>query len=871
MLFLLSLFVLPAQLGPVGNGPGQSVVSIERHFDGRPRVFSGSLFVLSPSGDPVAALAPWNEALGLDPRDRLRVIEDVVDRVGQRHIRLARERDGVAVEHDQVRVHVNLQGMATRVEIDLSVLRAYVRRAPAVSPNAAIDRARQGYVGVLDSQPSAVPVLLGVPHVAAARLAYRVLIAYSRIGAIPYVRDVYVDAVDGRVLGTLPRIYTQAVTMSDTDLDGVSRIIRVTNVPSRNSVVMQDLVSIPQDGIIGTLDGSRENVLYTTPGTGTSFGDPTAVSVHHGLRQSVEFFEREFGWTNWDFGFHPAGLGGTLVGIAHEGIDLPNAYFTVAQGGSGYVGVVAFGDGDGQFLTSLARCQDVATHELGHGLINATANLSYQFQSGALNEHFADVFGWLHDGDDDGIGEDCIGPALSTPLRDMCNPGSANDPQPADMSEFRDLPNTEAGDFGGVHINSGIPNRAACLTRNRIGADDLSRIWFRALRFHLGPTSDFAAMVDATMTSCSELELPSATCSAVSESWAQVGLSSGVQPPPRIDCPLNSTPVGGACYCTSGFVPTPDGQSCVPAHIAQCPSNSHREGAVCVCDECYQGLPDQNGTGCTPIPECTVCDSPVARSGAAGCECIPGIVEVCGPNSLDFEVVVDGQTVSGEICCQPSDPCGWAADGFCDCFGECSWNAEDCGETTPSQPECAARDFGNCGIENWAGRCKGNTLIYCDDVTEPDRPFIVYGDCGDIDRSCGFDTERQIFNCLELSCSLPPEGVCDGNTARWCANGIEQSLDCGDRPCTSYTVGGAPLSFCSPCGDNETLQNDECVCGDEFVRDAAGVCVSAIVPGDGPVLTAGGGGRGCAASPPLSVGCLFILLWFGRSVRRSLS
>lgn len=47
---------------------------------------------------------------------------------------------------------------------------------------------------------------------------------------------------------------------------------------------------------------------------------------------------------------------------------------------------------------------DVIGHELTHGIIQHTAELEYSFQSGALNESLADVFGTMikqyyhHDG-----------------------------------------------------------------------------------------------------------------------------------------------------------------------------------------------------------------------------------------------------------------------------------------------------------------------------------------------------------------------------------------------------------------------------------------------------------------------------------------
>lgn len=39
------------------------------------------------------------------------------------------------------------------------------------------------------------------------------------------------------------------------------------------------------------------------------------------------------------------------------------------------------------------------------------------------------------------------------------------------MRNYQYLPETEEGDNGGVHINSGIPNKAAYLTINSIGKE----------------------------------------------------------------------------------------------------------------------------------------------------------------------------------------------------------------------------------------------------------------------------------------------------------------------------------------------------------------------------------------------------------------
>lgn len=67
-----------------------------------------------------------------------------------------------------------------------------------------------------------------------------------------------------------------------------------------------------------------------------------------------------------------------------------------------------------------------------HGVVQNTANLEYQGESGALNESFADVFGVLIDRDDWLIGEDVVKPAAfpSGALRSMQDPhngASTND------------------------------------------------------------------------------------------------------------------------------------------------------------------------------------------------------------------------------------------------------------------------------------------------------------------------------------------------------------------------------------------------------------------------------------------------------------
>jgi Zn-dependent metalloprotease len=156
---------------------------------------------------------------------------------------------------------------------------------------------------------------------------------------------------------------------------------------------------------------------------------------------------------------------------------------------------MTFGDGDGNIFTDFTKSLDVVAHELTHGVTQHTANLEYFSQSGALNEHFSDVFGTVitqfHDGQtahdaDWLIGDEIMGPTLyGEALRSMRAPGTAydnplmgKDPQPDHMKDYY----TGPADNQGVHRNSGIPNKAFYLVAMEIGTDKAAKIWYHALQ-----------------------------------------------------------------------------------------------------------------------------------------------------------------------------------------------------------------------------------------------------------------------------------------------------------------------------------------------------------------------------------------------------
>jgi Zn-dependent metalloprotease len=155
-------------------------------------------------------------------------------------------------------------------------------------------------------------------------------------------------------------------------------------------------------------------------------------------------------------------------------------------------------------LLSLSVDLDVVGHEMFHGVTDMTARLEYANQSGALNESYSDIFGTIianFDNPNVDTWNWNVGEGMNVggkPFRNMKDPTLFG--QPAHMKNFRKLPNTRKGDWGGVHVNSGIHNKCAFLVltaRNAAGTfaltpREVAAVFYVGLTQQLSRTSQFA-------------------------------------------------------------------------------------------------------------------------------------------------------------------------------------------------------------------------------------------------------------------------------------------------------------------------------------------------------------------------------------------
>ena len=263
-------------------------------------------------------------------------------------------------------------------------------------------------------------------------------------------------------------------------------------------------------------------------------GDAATDEAADGVAASLALFDEVYGRDSYD------DAGATVVATVHYQRNYDNAFWNGRQ--------LVFGDGDGKIFERFTKPVDVLGHELTHAVTEHTAGLVYEGQSGALNESVSDVFAACLKqrllGRDAVAGDWLIGAGLFLPgiqgraLRDMAHPGTAyddpvlgKDPQPAHMDDYVDT----TDDHGGVHLNSGIPNRAFQLAAVAIGgsaAEGAGRIWYAALTGGLPSRSDFAGFAAATVAAAGE------HAELVEEAWRTVGVTAHTgtsgpgQPPP---------------------------------------------------------------------------------------------------------------------------------------------------------------------------------------------------------------------------------------------------------------------------------------------------------------------------------------------------
>lgn len=486
-----------------------SVNSTLRHLDGDLASLvedSEAYQAARASGDFAAMALALADELGdvlnvLDPANEFSALRVQRNPGGDTHVFLQQQAGGVPIWGAQLGVHFDANGEPYQAS-GVYAPRPDLIDAPAspIASDAAIEFAKAS----IDMQNT------GLIEPRAEAMVYwdldRAPVMAYQVDLVPNVLEywqIFVSMNDGRVVhqhkatcavaasGQAPDLLGNQTQVNSWEDGGVFYLIDTSRPfydPSSSPPVIRDTrgAIIIADLQNQVLSGSFSAPLVTS--NDPNSWDPAGVGVQDNFRKVEEYYRNTFNRSSIDDN------GVNIIGVIHVRYPLPDGGSTADNASwNGAIQTMFFGDGDQGFV-NLPDSLDVTGHEITHGVIEFTANLIYENQSGALNEHIADVFGAMVDRDDWLLGD---GYTASGPgLRDMMNPSNPalSQPQPSTFSEFVNLPNTPQGDNGGVHVNSGIPNRMTYLLAEGpqgIGRDKTEQITYRALTTYLTQRSQF--------------------------------------------------------------------------------------------------------------------------------------------------------------------------------------------------------------------------------------------------------------------------------------------------------------------------------------------------------------------------------------------
>ncbi len=428
------------------------------------------------------------------------------DENGTTHTRLDQTIDGVKVFGSEVIVH-EANGDVEGVTGSFKNLAATAKSA-SLSSAAAIDKAvaHTGFTGEL-SQPANAE-LIYYPVGDQAVLSYQVKVSY--LGDTPGNWSVFVNATDGSIVHASN--HTENVVGTGTGVLGGTKSINTT---LRSGKYYLEDTTKAMTGMIRTRDMKNgTSYIYDMTNTTNSWTTTTyraGVDAHYYAGVVYDWYKNNVSRNSIN------GSGMNIESLVHYGNKYNNAFWNGTY--------MVYGDGDGVNFRAFSAALDVIAHELTHGVTEHTSGLIYENQPGALNESWSDAMAAAIEGSNWILGEDLTLPGFGyTGFRSMSDPTAFGDP--AHMNNYKNLPNTQAGDWGGVHTNSGIPNKAFYNFATSIGSRTIAaKIWYTASRDYMTSTTNFSGARAATLSATAALYgSGSSYYSALQSAWSAVGV-----------------------------------------------------------------------------------------------------------------------------------------------------------------------------------------------------------------------------------------------------------------------------------------------------------------------------------------------------------
>ncbi|MBA9075381.1 M4 family metallopeptidase [Rufibacter quisquiliarum] len=512
----------------------------------------------------------------IEPDQEFVVANVQTDELQQTHLRMRQQYRGVPVYGGEVMLHTQnnqvsvLNGQYFPTPSLVSVL-------PTVSGEAAIKTAlaslgTTGTAAHLQSHSmlgkGENKARLVIYHPKRNHLAERLTWHVTVYPDLVHRWEYFIDALNGEVLHRYNHLCSAdgPRTATGKDLNNVNQSLNTYQLgasyylidASRAMYNPSSVLPEKGTGVIYTLD--LRDAAYTFNGafqqvtsTDNLWASSASVSAHYNAGVVYEYFKTKHGRNSID------NKGSSIVSVINvksdKGEILDNAFWNGEA--------IFYGNGDKAFKP-LAGALDVAGHEMSHGVVQYTAGLEYQDEPGAINESMADVFGVLVEGRNWLIGEDIVKATAypSGALRSMQDPHNGGTGlqdvnkgwQPAHYSERY----TGTQDNGGVHVNSGVPNKAfyQFATATGMSKDKAGRVYYRALSVYLTSLSQFTDLRYAVIQAATDLYgANSAEVAAARTAFTTVGIVDPGTGPTQEGYQFTMAPNPGADFLLYQYAP----------------------------------------------------------------------------------------------------------------------------------------------------------------------------------------------------------------------------------------------------------------------------------------------------------------------------
>jgi hypothetical protein len=327
----------------------------------------------------------------------------------------------------------------------------------------------------------------------------------------------------------------------DLKIDMKSKSLSVARIDSLfEDIIPMEVNKAKSSFLVKDMDSSS---MLKLTNVDTPKGDAGAVNVATTVQAALNYYAKFFNWQSYD---NNSSLLTSYYDVTQENL-IQNAAWAPAP-----YNFFIFGRG-GSLLYNFAGAKDVIGHEFTHAIVSATSNLKKDGQSGALNEHVADIMGlavrhWAYWSMDD-IRQFKIGMEVLTPegkkkasekrgvpvdsLRDLMNPKVSMTDQNASMSEADAKYGpycvaSSTNDYCGVHEQMGVPSLAVSKIILRLSWTKMKQMFFNTFTKRLRSDSNFADYAQQMYLECGQTAgFTPEQCEVIKTEFAAVGVKAG--------------------------------------------------------------------------------------------------------------------------------------------------------------------------------------------------------------------------------------------------------------------------------------------------------------------------------------------------------